>query len=145
MRKRIVNKKFLTKNGHAKFDMKDTVLFDDDVELPIHRSDSESDKSFNKLGIVCIDDTCDSPNQEGSSQMDKHSVCKIDQIPYPSFTPNTWQGDNCVSFTIDSDKSGLFDTKEFGETITGIRGQSITANKDKKKENAVSAELWKNN
>ena len=89
MRKKVGNKKFYAKNEHTKFAIQDTVLFDDDVEMSIHRFDSKSDRSFDELGVVCIDDTCDSPNQGGSLQMDKGFVCKIDQITYPSFTPNT--------------------------------------------------------
>ena len=104
MRDKVGDKKFFANNEHAKFSMQDTVLFDDDVELSIHRSDSESDESFDKLGIVCIDDTCDSPNQKGSSQMNEGLVCKINQITYLSFTTNTWYGDSCASCIIDSDK-----------------------------------------
>ncbi len=41
MRKKVGNKKFFDKNEHAKFVIQDTVLFDDEVESSIHRSDSE--------------------------------------------------------------------------------------------------------
>ena len=61
--------------------------------------------------------------------MDKGLICTIDQIRYLSFTPNTWYGDSCVSCTIDSNESGLFDSKEISETITGIASQSVTATK----------------
>ncbi len=122
MRETVGNKKFFARCEYANFAMQYTVLFDDDMELLTHMSDGESDKSFNELGNVCINDTCDSPKQEGSSKMDKSLVCKIDQITYPLFTPNNWYGNSCSLCTIDNNKSGLFDSKEIGETFTGIAG-----------------------
>ncbi len=46
MKEKVGDKKFFAKNEYSKFAMQDTVLFDDDVELSTHRSESESDKSF---------------------------------------------------------------------------------------------------
>ncbi len=67
MREKVGDKKFFARREYAKFSIQDTVSFDDDVESLDHESDYKSDKSFDKLGIVCIDYTCDSPTQEGSS------------------------------------------------------------------------------
>ncbi len=80
-----------------------------------------------------MDDTCDSPNQEGCFQRDQGLVCKIDEIKYSLFTPNTWYGDSCASYTINNDELGLFDSKEIAETITGIEGQSVASAKVGKK------------
>ncbi len=92
------------------------------MEPLIHKSDYQSDKSFDELGIMCDNDICNSPIQEGRSQNNQGLVCKIDEIKHPLFTPNTWYGGSCASYTIDNNELGLFDSKDVNETITGIAG-----------------------
>ncbi len=66
MKEEIGNKKFLTRREYAKFAMQDSVSFGDDEEPLIYKYDYQSDKSFDELGTMCIDDAGDSPKQEGS-------------------------------------------------------------------------------
>ncbi len=70
MKEKLGDKKFLARREYAKFTMQESVSFSEDMEPSVHKSKYKSDKSFDKLGIMCIDNTCDSPKQEGSSQID---------------------------------------------------------------------------
>ncbi len=63
MREKVGNKNFFARHEYARLAIQDSVSFSDDVELSNHKSDYESDKIFDKLGIMCINDTCDSPKQ----------------------------------------------------------------------------------
>ena len=99
----------------------------------IHESNYQSDKSFGQLGIMCVNETCDSTMQEGSSQKDQGLVCKISEHKYPSFTPTSWYSNSCASCTIDNAESGLFDFKDITETISWTAGQLVMATKVVKK------------
>ena len=100
-----------------------------DAEPLDGESESKSDKTFDKFGILSIEDTGDSPVHEGTSQMGCGLIFKIGKFINPSYTLNSFYGNSCALCTIDNDKSGLFDFKSVNKMISGIPGQSVTVTK----------------